>query len=875
MKRKTLATLFGGLCVAGVAEAQTVNPAPTPNPWLIEGSVTAGPIVTDQSGRDTSKLQEYQDLNNGVLSNILFRGRDDKIWIDAYGENFGRDDMYVSVRGGQYDRYKYRIYTNWLPHNFAFNAVTPYNGTGSNLLVGTFPSPNPGTWNSFVLGYERKDTGGYFEWQGTSPWYFRVDGNHVTTDGTKVGSGALGTSPGNGFTDLAFPVSYTTDTVSAEAGYSTRKMQFSASYMFSRFSNDNTVLQWTNPFFGNQLDNTYLPLNNNYQRIAFNGVLRDLPYGSTLSARYTWSKTTNDTSVPPLALDSGGIYVPTLPDNSTFNGDLINQTISLSLTSTPAKNLDTKIYYNFYDLNNNSTNITFNAASAVACDGPCQNVLYSYRKNNAGIEGLYRFDRANRLSGGWDYIDVSQTRVDYDDYTTNRYWIEYKNTSLDNVTARIKYWYLQRRSNFLLGDVGTGPNDPLYLNRFINRYDNSPLDQNMVKATFDWSPAPLVDTSFEYIYKDNVYKGTTLGRTGDRRNEIFGTVSYGDLSKWRLTFMGDYEWVKYDSYHRNISDTAAPDAFDPFTAPTSSNYNWAATNRDDNWLLGLALDWFATDKLTIKTSLLYFQSDGQSDVFSQNNFGNPLPIDAYDNWKRTSLNLKAIYALNKTWSFTGGYAYERTRYSDIAYDGYQNTIPFPGVTTNTGQSYLNNYRAFTNANANIFYLLATYRFEPTPPPPAKAAEAPRAAPVAAAPAPPPAPPPPPPAPAPQVQRITLDSKVLFDFDKAVLRPEGKAAIDSQVVGSLSRIQKLEVVLVTGHADRLGTEAYNQKLSERRADAVRDYLVAKGVPKEKVETLGVGEKQPVVQCDQKALKALIECLQPNRRVEVQVKGESTK
>ena len=126
-----------------------------------------------------------------------------------------------------------------------------------------------------------------------------------------------------------------------------------------------------------------------------------------------------------------------------------------------------------------------------------------------------------------------------------------------------------------------------------------------------------------------------------------------------------------------------------------------------------------------------------------------------------------------------------------------------------------------------------------------------------------------------MQRITLDSKVLFDFDKAVLRPEGKAAIDSQVVGSLSRIQKLEVVLVTGHADRLGTEAYNQKLSERRADAVRDYLVAKGVPKEKIETLGVGEKQPVVQCDQKALKALIECLQPNRRVEVQVKGESTK
>jgi OOP family OmpA-OmpF porin len=125
-----------------------------------------------------------------------------------------------------------------------------------------------------------------------------------------------------------------------------------------------------------------------------------------------------------------------------------------------------------------------------------------------------------------------------------------------------------------------------------------------------------------------------------------------------------------------------------------------------------------------------------------------------------------------------------------------------------------------------------------------------------------------------VQKITLDSKVLFDFDKAVIKPEGKAAIDTQVVGKLSGVQKLEVVLVTGHTDRIGTDAYNQKLSERRADAVRDYLVSKGVPRDKIEAIGVGEKQPVVQCAQKNFKELVDCLQPNRRVDVQVKGEST-
>ena len=156
---------------------------------------------------------------------------------------------------------------------------------------------------------------------------------------------------------------------------------------------------------------------------------------------------------------------------------------------------------------------------------------------------------------------------------------------------------------------------------------------------------------------------------------------------------------------------------------------------------------------------------------------------------------------------------------------------------------------------------------------------PKPAPVVAPPPPPPpkpAPPPPPP-PAPVVQKITLASKALFDFDKAVLKPEGMAAIDSQVVGKLAQIRKLEVVLVTGHTDPLGTDAYNQKLSERRADAVRNYLVSKGIPKDKIETLGMGEKQPVagVVCEQKNLKEKIACLAPDRRVEIQAKGETTR
>ncbi|MCL2871794.1 MAG: OmpA family protein [Betaproteobacteria bacterium] len=134
---------------------------------------------------------------------------------------------------------------------------------------------------------------------------------------------------------------------------------------------------------------------------------------------------------------------------------------------------------------------------------------------------------------------------------------------------------------------------------------------------------------------------------------------------------------------------------------------------------------------------------------------------------------------------------------------------------------------------------------------------------------------PPAAQAPAVRKISLASKALFDFNKSVLKPEGKAAIDREIIAKLPELAKIELVLVTGHTDRIGTAAYNQKLSERRAETVRAYLVSKGVPTDRIESLGMGLKQPVTgnKCQQKNRKQLIACLAPDRRVEVEVKGDA--
>lgn len=129
------------------------------------------------------------------------------------------------------------------------------------------------------------------------------------------------------------------------------------------------------------------------------------------------------------------------------------------------------------------------------------------------------------------------------------------------------------------------------------------------------------------------------------------------------------------------------------------------------------------------------------------------------------------------------------------------------------------------------------------------------------------------APKPAAKKVTLAADALFDFDKAVLRPEGKAKLDK--LSADMKAIKLEVIIAVGHADRLGKDAYNQKLSERRAAAVKDYLVSKGVEANRVYAEGKGEKQPVTagKCgtSEKRTKQLVECLQPDRRVDIEVIG----
>jgi OOP family OmpA-OmpF porin len=130
----------------------------------------------------------------------------------------------------------------------------------------------------------------------------------------------------------------------------------------------------------------------------------------------------------------------------------------------------------------------------------------------------------------------------------------------------------------------------------------------------------------------------------------------------------------------------------------------------------------------------------------------------------------------------------------------------------------------------------------------------------------------PPPPRPAAERVKLNADTLFDFDKAVLRPAGRDALDAFY--NKTKDINPEVITAVGHADRFGSDKYNQNLSERRAAAVKAYLMDKGIEANRVYTEGKGETQPVTKADEcKGAKSakVIACLQPDRRVEVEVIG----
>ena len=355
----------------------------------------ANPLTPFTGPADGAKAQEYQDVRSAPIGVIDARGSNRTSYLRAFGEEFGRDDQFINIVGGSYGVWKASLYNNDIPHNYSFNALSPLSNPGGGLQQvgpgGTYPNAqNPSIWNTFDYSTQRNTWGGNGEFSGKTPWFIRADYNEVKTTGVKPSSAQLGTGSGNGLIELGAPVDYKTKNTTIEGGYNTRQYGFKVAYLDSKFTDSNDTFQWTNFYMRSALDTSLLPPDNDLKKWSFNGYIKQLPWDSAIIARFTQSTLTNSFGIVPSglkptgnaattnpAIPPGAAYLftqpftwdgvsttsPAGPNLSNFDGDVKTTTANVAWNASPMAQLDTRVYYNYYDKDNQSTPVSYRRGS--------------------------------------------------------------------------------------------------------------------------------------------------------------------------------------------------------------------------------------------------------------------------------------------------------------------------------------------------------------------------------------------------------------------------------------------------------------------------------------------------------------------------------
>ncbi len=649
----------------------------------LSGSVELGGRIVDGED-DSAKFQEYRDLKDGIIGNFNLDYKKDSYFLGAEGQNIGWDDQFYQVTGGSYGQYKFSLFYDEIPHNLSFDARSFYSGIGSdNLTIDVSTPANLDTWTTFDYKVKTKKYGGDVKFTLASPFFFSFGVDREEKDGQKpLGSGGFG-----GMVEMPEPVDYTTDNFTANGGYRSDNFTFKLSGLYSTFKNDNNYLHWENPF-GGATETNSLPADNDYGKIAANLIWRQLPLMSTLLINGTYTNLSSDISV-----DEVGATIPTGLNDTTFDGDVSTTRLSASFASRPIEKLDTRLFYEYYDRNNDSTVIEYTG------DGNAES-LFEYTKNKLGFDANYKLPVHTRLNGGYTYEYVDRrNRPDGDNNQDNLLYLKLKNTSLDFLTAKIEYTYLNRDTDTNFDLTGLTITDAEYIAQFVQRFDVASKAKNALKFAVELSPLDTFDFGLAYTYVKNDYHDVTLGRTEDTGHEFYADFMWRAAKIFNLSGFAGYEIYRADSNHYNFSpgQSADPTVDDLIAA----SYRWYQSVDTDFWTIGLAGKMpLMGDRLLLSLSWQYQKSDGKSD-FATEGSSALLPIDSYEDFNITTLEAKVAYALTNAIDLTLGYLYEKTTYNDLQYDGY---------IYNPSSTYLSGAYTDHDYNNNVGYFTIRYKF---------------------------------------------------------------------------------------------------------------------------------------------------------------------
>jgi MtrB/PioB family decaheme-associated outer membrane protein len=655
---------------------------------VVTGNVEMGFRAVDDQDK-SAKFQEYRALDDGTYGEIVVDAYKGAYFLEMDGKNVGQDDQSYLLKGGEYSKFKYSFSYDKTPHNLSFDAKTFYSGVGGNDLdfSGATPAPEA-NWSIFDYAITRENYGGDVEISMNTPFYFGFGMKRLETEGVKpLGSGGFG-----GQTELPEPVDYITDDVNVRAGYRSKTFSVAVTGMLSSFENDYTFLGWKDRVTAAADINTLAP-DNDYNKIATNIAWKKLPFASTLAINASYAKLESDFNVSDL-----NITAPAGLNTTSFEGDIDYTNVSVVFSSRLTKDLDSRIYFNYLDKNNDSTVIAYTG-------GGNATHIFDYSKDNAGLDLGYRLPMQTKVRFGYEYLDVDRTnRPDAESTTDHIGYIQIKNTALDFLTAQVQYKHTARDSDFSIADPTLVNTDAGYIQGFVERYDATDKNKDEIKLSLELYPMENLDLGFEYTYEVNDYDDVTLGRTDDESHQFYVDAMVRLPRKASVSAFAGYEMneANADRYAYTAGSGAPPQTADPtIDDGNPDSYLWSQDLTDDFWTYGVSAQVpLLDDKLRIVMSWEYQDSDGQSDFSSQGATALE-DIDLSDDYKMTTLEAKAVYAFAEKLDFTLGYIYEKYKYEDLQYDGYE-YVP--------SGSYLTGAYADHDYEANIGYLLVKYGF---------------------------------------------------------------------------------------------------------------------------------------------------------------------
>lgn len=651
----------------------------------LRGSVELGGWFNDSEDQ-SAKFLEYQDPESGVISRFSLDGYRDAYFFGVEARNAGRDDQRYEITGGLYDSFKFSAFYDEMIHNLSFGTKTFYSGVGTgNLTVGPPAPADPSTWNSFDYTIEKEQYGTDIEFFTGSPFFFQIDVDRVEKDGLKpLGSGGFG-----GAFELPEPVDYTTDNVIFSGGYRSREISFKLSGMYSTFSNENDFLEWESP--SGALDYNSLPQDNDYGKVNASFAWRQLPMMSAWTVKASYANLTNDFSTSDY-----GATQPAGLNTTEFEGDVKTTKFATALTSRPIADLDTKIFFDYYDKENDSTVVLYTG-------GGNDTHLFDYTKYSLGFDGIYKLTSNTKLSGGYSFEDVDRrNRPDSSENIDNLFFVKAKNSSLDFMTAEVGYTILLRDTDEDFDLTGLTPADAEFIRQFVQRYDTTSKTRNELKFAFEFYPLSKLDLGVEYSFVNNDYDDVVLGRTEDTGHELYFDFMWRAAGFLHLTGFAGYENYESDSNHYSHragfgGQTANPTVNDGNPA----SFLWSQFDEEDFWTVGLAADMpLMRERLLLHFSAQYQESDGSSDFATEG----PAPLESieeFEDYYITTLESKATYAVTESLDCTLGYLYGKSNYDDLQYQGYEYD---PGGTLLSGAYADHDYEA------HVGYVTVKYSF---------------------------------------------------------------------------------------------------------------------------------------------------------------------